>query len=95
MRCATASYGAILMAIDGAHAFVTYDDDRLSTDNEVSNAAVDNFSSVRRFITDAYDVRHSRPLPQFAVTFIGRTRIEPVSLSHNSIASSSVILGFL
>jgi hypothetical protein len=50
------------MAVDGAHAFVTHDDDRFATDDEVRHGGVDNLSSMRGFITDAYYVRHSKLL---------------------------------
>jgi hypothetical protein len=48
----------ILVTVDGARALITNDNDRLATDDKMLDAAVENLSSMRCFITNTYDVRH-------------------------------------
>ena len=46
MRRTSAYDCAILVTIDGTHAFVAHDDYWLATDNEIINAAAENFATV-------------------------------------------------
>ena len=81
MRCAPAGYRAVLMAVDGAHALITYDNYRLAADDKMLNAALEDFAAVRGSIPNTNYIRHFAPLRYLMVS--GRGRIEPVILSQS------------
>ena len=79
------------MAVDGAHALITYDNYRLAADDKMLNAALEDFAAVRCSIPNTNYIRHLAPLRYLMVS--GRGRIEPVILSQSKTASSSLRLG--
>lgn len=93
MRCATAGYGAVLMAVDRANAFVTDNHDCFAADNKMPDAAVEHFATVRCSIAYTNYVGHLGHRAGIELELVGRIRIEFVSLSQSKTVSSSLRLG--
>lgn len=95
MAAVAAGDDAVLVASDRACAPITYQRDWLSAHTKLRSPCGDDLPAMGGRVANADDVFHFAAPVSLIVGTVGRSRIEPISRSHNAIASASLMLGVL